>query len=545
MLCTPLAFAWALWRQHRAGLLVVLGFLLLAGTLSAVLPARCSARVAEGVFGALAMPLVCLAVYLLVVFSYGSEAALGGRESCFQAGLFRLPVRTGALAGWPLAYGAAAAFLLWLVVAGLILRPWLRLWGEEVPLWWPAVLAVADLAWLQALLWLPFGLRGLRVFLVVILIPGLLALAEYAVTAGVSEGFLTGLFAGFAVLGWTTAYVGVRHGRPGAVPDWEGIYRLLLQLADRLPRRRQSFASAARAQVWFDWRRTGSSLPIMTGLLLPFTLVFLVFGENDVIPPAQTLLSALAVPVIMAGLAGITGGVPTGTRDWQGMPPYAATLPMTTAGLVAAKLRAAARSTLATWALMALALPLAVVLTGNLDEVAGWWRQALHAHHPVKIAAGVVAAVTLLVVGTWGRLVNGLFLSLTGRIWLITCGLFAGVAAFAALWILGAWLYRDPEARGSLRTVWPWLLGLLILCRLLAAGWALRRGLHAGLLDLRTIRRWLTAWLLFGAALFGLLAWVVPAELVPWYYSAFAVLLVLPMARLAASPLVLAWNRHR
>ena len=48
-----------------------------------------------------------------------------------------------------------------------------------------------------------------------------------------------------------------------------------------------------------------------------------------------------------------------------------------------------------------------------------------------------------------------------------------------------------------------------------------------------------------GSALFAMLAWVLPAEKVPRYYIAFAVALVLPMARLAAAPLVLAWNRHR
>jgi len=36
-----------------------------------------------------------------------------------------------------------------------------------------------------------------------------------------------------------------------------------------------------------------------------------------------------------------------------------------------------------------------------------------------------------------------------------------------------------------------------------------------------------------------------PPELVPRYYLAYGVLFALPMARLAAAPLTLAWNRHR
>src|SRR5205807_1160953 len=79
-------------------------------------------------------------------FSYGSEAPIDGRASCFQAGLFRLPVRTGALAGWPMASGAAVVFLLWLAIPWFILRPSLRLQDDVVPLWWPAARAVATLA---------------------------------------------------------------------------------------------------------------------------------------------------------------------------------------------------------------------------------------------------------------------------------------------------------------------------------------------------------------------------------------------------------------
>jgi hypothetical protein len=55
----------------------------------------------------------------------------------------------------------------------------------------------------------------------------------------------------------------------------------------------------------------------------------------------------------------------------------------------------------------------------------------------------------------------------------------------------------------------------------------------------------LIAWLLLASALFGLLACAVPTDVVPLHYLAFVVMLSLPMTRLSASPLVLAWNRHR
>src|SRR5205823_3844711 len=197
-----------------------------------------------------------------------------------------------------------------------------------------------------------------RVLRAVAVVPGLCARARYAGASCASEAVLAGLRGELAAVAWAAGSVGVRHGRHGDVPDWEGIYRPLHRLVGRLPRRRQPFASAARAQVWFEWRRTGNSLPIMTALLLPVTLLFLVFGHNDVIPTAQPLLGALAVPVFLAGLAGITAGDPSWIKNYAGGTPFSATLPLSTVGLMAAKLRAAARSTLASWALVAVAVPL-------------------------------------------------------------------------------------------------------------------------------------------------------------------------------------------
>ncbi len=546
MLPTSLAFGWMFWRRHRWGHLVVLGYLLVAGTLSAVLPAHMVPETVPVVFGPLTLPMVWLGISLLTTFSLGYDAPIGGRESCFPADLFKLPVRTGALAGWPIAYGAAAASLLWLVVAWFILRPWVSSLGGEVPLWWPAMLAMAALAWVQALLWLPFGLPWLRVLLMVFLLPGLIALAEYSVMGGASEAFLVGLFAVPLVVGWTIGYVGVRLGRHGDAPNWEGLFEPFCRLASWRPYRRRPFASTAWAQTWFEWRRTGNSLPFMTGLILPFVLLWLAFGVNDVIPPAQTLLSALAVPVFVAGLAGTTvSGKNPWVKDYYGVAPSTATLPMSTGELVGAKLRAAALSTLAAWGLVVVAVPLAVVLTGHQQEVVGWWRQAQHHLHPFKIAAGIMAAATLLFVCTWKRLVDSLFLGLTGRKWVIQGAIFAGMAGFFLLCFVGGWIYKHPETHERLLALLPWLIGLLILFRLLVAGLALRQGLRQGLFEPRTALRWLTAWVLLGSALFGLLAYVVPADLVPLGYLAYAVLLTLPTARLTAAPLALAWNRHR
>jgi len=52
-------------------------------------------------------------------------------------------------------------------------------------------------------------------------------------------------------------------------------------------------------------------------------------------------------------------------KDYYGVAPFTATLPMTTLGLVGAKLKAAALSTLAAWGVLVVLVSAAVVLTGT------------------------------------------------------------------------------------------------------------------------------------------------------------------------------------
>src|SRR5260370_26900132 len=129
---------------------------------------------------------------------------------------------------------------------------------------------------------------------------------------------------------------------------------------------------------------------------------------------------------------------------------------MTTAALGGATLKAAALSTVAAWAVVAVAVPMAVVLTGNLNEVTGWWRQALDEHHPVKVVAVILAAVILLGVGTWKHHVDSLFLGLTGRKWVITATIIAGSAGFFVLWFLARWIYTHPETHETFLALLPW-----------------------------------------------------------------------------------------
>ena len=98
-------------------------------------------------------------MYFMAVFSFGLAGDLAARQSIYPPRMFTLPVTTAALAGWPMLYGTAAMAMLWLVMRILARWPW----QMELPVVWPGFLGAVVLAWTQVFMWMPYGLRGLRV----------------------------------------------------------------------------------------------------------------------------------------------------------------------------------------------------------------------------------------------------------------------------------------------------------------------------------------------------------------------------------------------
>ena len=240
MLPVPLAFASFLWRQNRSGICIVLGYVVLAAVISAVLPAYCSPDVATFAFSLVGIvALAFTSVFLLSIFTYTREGAdVLARESCFPPRLFRLPVPTYSLVLRPMIRGADAA-ICWVVIKSP--QPWLEV-SKTASLWWPPFLAAAALAWIQALVWSPFGLRGLRVFFLSVLIVSLFFLAVFSSLSGVPEGWLVGAYVVLTLVAWAIGYAGARHARRGDAPNWEAIFfQPFWQLARLWPSRSAPF----------------------------------------------------------------------------------------------------------------------------------------------------------------------------------------------------------------------------------------------------------------------------------------------------------------
>jgi hypothetical protein len=238
-------------------------------------------------------------------------------------------------------------------------------------------------------------------------------------------------------------------------------------------------------------------------------------------------------------------GKPDYRERTTGLSSFLATRPVAATAVVAAKLKAAALLTLATWGVVALLAPLALARADNAAEVARWWGLLLRAYPDGKAYAVVTAAVLGLMVLTWRGLVVNISAGLTGRPWVAWAEVILGLTLLAALALAGRWFARHPEFHETLRQLLLGLASTAVALKLILAGWALRALFRRRLVAPSTLARLLGIWLLAVAATCGVLTWLLPHTGVSPYSIALGTVLVVPLARLALAPLALEWNRHR
>lgn len=538
------AIAWEFRARHRWGLRALAACLVVMAVVKiAIVVSGRAVTIDSAVAFALVdvVPLTAIFLYFLAMFSYGLAGDIAARPSMFPARLYTLPVTTAALAGWPMLYGTAAMALLWGLARLLAVWPA----DFDVPMVWPGLLAASLLAWLQALTWMPYPLAGMRVIVTVLCLTMLDAVVFTALENQVPEHVMLMILAPNIPLAYVAARIAVARGRRGDVPDWSGLPAQLARVAGLPVRRRDRFPSSAGAHAWFEWRRHGRSLPALVALLLPFELGLLfLIGETPALV-FYTLAAVLLTPAFMAGFVAATVSRPNPHgRDAYGLSPFIATRPVSTAALIAAPLKTTVRSALAAWALVLIAIPLALWLSETAPTVIERARRFSDAVGPPR--AMVVAALVLggLILWTWKRLVQSLFIGLTGREWLIKGNVFFTLSLLCAA---GPVIYWMGE-RAVVAWLWDWLvkiLAVLVFLKMSAAIWIATRLSQQRLVSDRTLVTGAACWCAAVFGLWGLLVWLVDSPLIARYGFGLVAILAIPLARLAAAPLALAWNRHR
>ncbi len=536
------AIAWELRQRHRWGLIALLATILtLGGIKIVVLMNHTHPELGDKTFALLVpVPLTATVLYLLAVFTFGISGDIAARESMYPSRMLVLPVRSAALAGWPMLYGCVSMMLLWFAMRIAVIFPS----AIDVPKYWPALFGATLLAWTQALTWMPYPARGIRIVVSIGLLVSIDIVVFTALENKARESTMLLLLAPFVPLAYVAAVSAVDRARRGDVPNWGLAERFAPAFARSAIHR--DFRSAPRAQLWFEWRQYGRSLPLLVGIVLPvgLSLLFL-FHEAAVIVIEIVVASLLAPPFTAIFVAATAGKSSSNTSDSYGITPFVATRPIEDRALVVAKWQTALLSTLVAWAIVAVAVPVALVWSDATEPI-------LHIARNVVAALGRPRAIVLgllilaaLVGSTWKQLVQGFYIAMSGRDWAVKGITFATLALVTAGFLGLGWIldsrYRIAVAWGAI----PWLMAVLVALKLGLAMWVMQRGFERGSFTGKQLILIAAVWDVCILAFYGVLALILPAIVVRRYFLLLVAILVVPIVRLAAAPLAVGRNRHR
>lgn len=534
------AIGWELARRHRWGFTALAVYFLgvIAVRLLVLEPGeRINFDSARSFALAIVVPLAGSFIYFLGVFSFGLSGDLAARQSVYPPRMFTLPVSTAALAGWPMLYGMVAIAILWLVYrfAGV--------WSEgDIPILWPALLAAVMLGWTQVLTWMPYGLRGVRVAVTVLWLSAIDVVAMVALEVRASEGLMLALIAPHVPVVIFAARHAVGRARRGDTPDWGSALGAGNARADRANAAR--FRSAERAQEWLEWRQYGASLPWMVALVLPFELALLfIFNETPLIV-FEILFAVAVTPPFMAAFVAASAGKPSAGADSNGLPPFIATRPLSNAALVKAKLKVSLRSSLLAWALVLTAVPAALTLSEAAPVVRSWWSWLIQIGGPMRAAVFVLLMVFVFVAETWKHLVQNLYVGMSGREWAVKTSVFGNLALLTVAAPFFDVIVRNPRTLARFLYAVPDIATVLVTLKLTAGFWVAVRLRANGLVSDRHLILGVATW---SAAVFGVVAlldWLTPDVIVRTYILTLLAILAVPLTRLSAAPLAVAWNRH-
>lgn len=520
-----LAIAWELGRRHRWGLMAVTGYLLVLAALRLAGYAQRIQFDDDRAFAlAVIVPLTSTFLYFLAVFTFGLGGDIAARQSIYPARMFTLPVTANALAGWPMLFGAVAAAVLWMATRSLAVWPA----DVDVPWLWPALFGPVLLAWTQALTWMPYPMRGMRVLVTVLWLTAIDAVVMIALEVKVSETVMLALLVPHLPLAYLVARASVARARRGDVPDWR-IGRAKAKAP--LP----SFPTAARAQAWFEWRQHGRSLPALVAIVLPFVLAIAFLFPDTPVIVAEVLIGVLLLPPFLAIFVAATVSRHNST--------FLSTRPMSSAALIASKLKVTLVSTLAAWVLVLIAVPVGFRLAGAWPLVAGGARRLAEVIGTPRAVALALLVLAALIASTWKQLVQSLYVGMSGREWLVKGSAFVALLVAAIALPLADWIVHNRAAFAALWGALPWILPLLAGVKLIAAAWIAMR-LRQRLTE-RTLLLGAAAWCAAVLALYALLAWIAPDLVIRTHYLGLVAILLVPLARLSAAPLALDWNRYR
>jgi len=534
-----IAIGWQLWARYRLWLMGWLAYVVLAALL-------CRLLTHEGLRHALALPVVLSPLFLMGLFTLGSDGDLASRDSVFPARMLTLPITTRALVGWPMLYGVVLMPSVCLAMILLVLRPA----GVPVPLSWPPVVATTCLVWFQAILWSPFPLPLIRLPLLVVVVVlqgGLVALGQHF---NASSSVIIGIVVVQVPFVYWRAVVRVSQARRGDGPYRHWLPARMRQLAKQVvePSRRP-FRSALSAQIWLELRLNGWTFPLLVAIFAPIVALVVLSNQPNTLGSRNYILnsplSLLFLPPVFALFGCSQFGRYAAAYPDREPSAFLAVRPLSTAGVVRAKLMAAAVSVLAGVGVATLAFLLTVPFTTFSLQVSEWRTNLPPNVSGVKLTVAALVMVCLLLAGVWRISVTNLCVTLAGRPWLTGLVGIVFFFLFQSGFFLFLWTQTYPELLAALRLAGPSFVSALAVIKVLLAITILVQLRRLRLVSASVVGGLVAVWFIVTIGLIGLAIWFIPRGMLAWHVLVPAVVLAVPCASLALMPLSLAWNRHR
>jgi hypothetical protein len=231
--------------------------------------------------------------------------------------------------------------------------------------------------------------------------------------------------------------------------------------------------------------------------------------------------------------------------DSYGVTPFIATRPLSDAALIAAKLRATIWSTIAAWLLVLVTLMLTLILSDIWPMLMERARRVNEVVGTPRVVVIVLLVLSGLIVSTWKQLVQSLYIGLSGREWLIKAYAVLLLAFLVVIGPIADWIIENSDVQAELWNALPLILAILVGVKMSAASLVAIRLYRSRLLSDRALVTSAAVWLVAVLALYVVFVWLLLTPLFPRYVLALLAILPIPLARLSAAPLALAWNRHQ
>jgi hypothetical protein len=163
----------------------------------------------------------------------------------------------------------------------------------------------------------------------------------------------------------------------------------------------------------------------------------------------------------------------------------------------------------------------------------------------LRAATAVLLLLAAFIVATWKQLVQSLHIGLTGRAWIVKGSVLLTLTVLILLGPIIEWIIDSPRLQRGLWNAMPLILAVLVGLKMSAAAWIAVRLDRRRLLGDRALLLGAACWVLAVLALYGVLVWFFTTPFIARYLLALIAIVAIPLARVSAAPLALAWNRHR